>query len=544
MNKIIKCLPVVFLIISLSCTSHTLAAEKEQQPSIALQAQLKEIVRQYSQDKDSDKARKGLLEIHNASASFAKPVYNLARLAEMDEYWQEALQWYEKYLELAPGTEAAGKARARIPAIKELALNDSDPDRRQTRQYDEAIKLGHAHYRDGNREEAIDQAESAAEIDPSRFEAYLMAAAIFITEKQCANAAPFLKKAAARAKQSNDKKLIKKAMQDCEAESEYLALMEKAESKSKAGKYIKAAETFKKAWKKRPARNEAGLAAAAHYSMGKEYQASREILEKLARSSSPTIAIEARRNLRNMQTVLLPKGSSDIPGKNKNSVEKMPGGDKYLQAVGLLNKGHNNKAAKLLGQAIGAIPFHPEYGYYFLRRGEVYFKQKKYNKAISDLRLASFLKPELFEIYRMLGQAYYSKKEYDLAIDTYGQGMFFASDNSGKQDFDFLRGQALYAKGELSQALHDLEGYLKKASPKSAFRKKAKTLVSKIQIAQALDNASKGKDYQAGGSAVKKKETSLEDEMFSIKPVREKSKKKKAKKKSTLELFENALDNL
>ena len=455
----------------------------------AIELQFKEVGEQYLKNRDIDIARQGYILMHQQNPSYAPVLYNLARLSEQEEEWSQAIHWYQLFLQHNSDTQKTGVVKVRMLSLKEIQKRDADPKQRQSRLYEAAIQRAQYMLEQRQFGKALSEAEQASDIDPKRFEAYLMAATLLLVDQNCAQAEPFFSKALERATLVDDKGLIKESMQYCDQEQSYKKTVKHANTLAAQKKYADAARLFEQAWQNNLHYPDSGLAAANYYSLARQYEKSRQLLNSLSNASSPTIAIAARRKLRSLQSLLLLRASSDIPEVTTKSIENMPGGDAYLKGVALLQKGKLSGAKKQLDMAIKAVPFHREYGYFFYRRGEVNLQQNNYRDAINDLRMAALLSPDVSEIYQLLGRSYQHEKAYDEAIKVYGKGLFFAGKSKTAADFLYLRGEVKYTKGDYASAQADIADYLEQADNSGQYWEDAEKLLAIIKTATDMQQA-------------------------------------------------------
>src|SRR2546421_12716629 len=87
---------------------------RETKERIAARQLYDRTVQAYLQDKDNSKARMGFIESLEKDPSFAMPRYKLAKLAESEEKWDDAKQWYQQILQVDPLDRIAEKAQQEL----------------------------------------------------------------------------------------------------------------------------------------------------------------------------------------------------------------------------------------------------------------------------------------------------------------------------------------------------------------------------------------------------------------------------------------------
>jgi tetratricopeptide (TPR) repeat protein len=87
----------------------------------------------------------------------------------------------------------------------------------------------------------------------------------------------------------------------------------------------------------------------------------------------------------------------------------------------------------------------------YFERGNAYYKQDEYDKAIADYTQAITLKPNYAEAYKNRGYAYDEKDEYDKAIGDFDDAIKL---NDGADAY-YGRGNAYFDKGEYDRAIED-----------------------------------------------------------------------------------------
>lgn len=111
--------------------------------------------------------------------------------------------------------------------------------------------------------------------------------------------------------------------------------------------------------------------------------------------------------------------------------------------------------------ALGALAMWPipgirrdgAFGQSYYRYGKFYFDEGQYEKAVSYLKKATELTPELYQGFTMLGMVYENLGQRDTAVETFWQGTLVAPDRA---EMHYNLAIALTHSGQLRQALPPL----------------------------------------------------------------------------------------
>ena len=185
----------VSLCLALACGATSSAAPLQGAENLPPSSSYEETMRQFARDKDMAKARNRLLEAIKKDPRFAPPYYTLGLFAEADENWGEAIQRFEEFLRLEPGSARAELAKRELKRAREALEADKTPEGKRKRKYEEAFSWARALSQSGLDKEAIAKAAEAAKIDASRWEAYAFTADILYRQGRLPEAAGFLQKA-------------------------------------------------------------------------------------------------------------------------------------------------------------------------------------------------------------------------------------------------------------------------------------------------------------------------------------------------------------
>lgn len=151
-------------------------------------------------------------------------------------------------------------------------------------------------------------------------------------------------------------------------------------------------------------------------------------------------------------------------------VDKFSSADAFNVNVGasLLKQGKQNEAITKLDEAIKRNPDDFEL---YNSRAVAYFQMEQFDKAIIDIKKSVSMKSGQVMPYMNLGNAYFFKKEYALAVDAYTK----AIENNPSTDpkVHHNRGAALLNLGKFREALADYEVVLEiqKTNPRAFFER-------------------------------------------------------------------------
>lgn len=147
---------------------------------------------------EPDRAREMLLKVIEQDSTYAAPYYRLGVIAQANEQWDDAEEWFESYLERDRTSDWASRAQVEIQRIQAAREADSLAHGPQGRRYAERLALGKRLLRLGTTRGALAAAQDAAQIAPARWEAYALAGAALAQEQQFAWALAYLDTAIAK----------------------------------------------------------------------------------------------------------------------------------------------------------------------------------------------------------------------------------------------------------------------------------------------------------------------------------------------------------
>jgi tetratricopeptide (TPR) repeat protein len=283
--------------------SHFSAAKAQTAVSLGQQKKAREVFMLtsalYLEDKDRAKAREGYLQAIKLYPGYPQPRYNLAVFAEADENWDEAVRWFTEFLRFDAKSPYADKARTEIARLNRIRIQDSTPEGKKKRQYEEAIFKARGLANMGLAKEAVAEAAQAVKIDRARWEAYAVTANVLSSQELYVEAATFLQQAIDRAP-ANKTASLQRVLDDYPKERQYHSLGRAGAQALKAGKYREAAANFISAWRLFPNRDEYGIDAAVAYAIAGDKAKAEALLTMLEQDATPTTAkkvIEIRSKL-------------------------------------------------------------------------------------------------------------------------------------------------------------------------------------------------------------------------------------------------------
>jgi tetratricopeptide (TPR) repeat protein len=113
----------------------------------------------------------GLQHVLVLDPHFASAWFDLGYINEIDKNWSEAKHCFNKYLEVAPSTPDAARAKNEVAVIERI----SDPAYRKNADYATAIQRARVFLQAKLFRETIAETSRAQLIDDSRWEAYFIA---------------------------------------------------------------------------------------------------------------------------------------------------------------------------------------------------------------------------------------------------------------------------------------------------------------------------------------------------------------------------------
>jgi hypothetical protein len=258
-------------------------------------------------------ALRGFAQAYLLDRTYAPAVFNLGVMAAVAEKWDDAAGAFAEADRLDPqGLGAA--ARPQLERAKLLAQLDKSPEGRCKRRYDEAL-LGLLpvlpRLSPGDTLSALAQ---LGRIDPARWEAPAMLAALADRGAGYASAAKFLELAAAHAGDPAVKRRLLAAQAAATREVRYATARVSGESASEQGKYAEAAQFYESAWAAIPARSANAMDAASAHLLNDDTARAATLLVKLSSQNADRLAPLASAMLKELAAIepAAKSGAADI----------------------------------------------------------------------------------------------------------------------------------------------------------------------------------------------------------------------------------------
>jgi hypothetical protein len=247
-------------------------------------------------------ALRGFAQAYLLDRTYAPAVFNLGVMAAVAEKWDDAAGAFAEADRLDPqGLGAA--ARPQLERAKLLAQLDKSPEGRCKRRYDEAL-LGLLpvlpRLSPGDTLSALAQ---LGRIDPARWEAPAMLAALADRGAGYASAAKFLELAAAHAGDPAVKRRLLAAQAAATREVRYATARVSGESASEQGKYAEAAQFYESAWAAIPARSANAMDAASAHLLNDDTARAATLLVKLSSQNADRLAPLASAMLKELAAI-------------------------------------------------------------------------------------------------------------------------------------------------------------------------------------------------------------------------------------------------
>jgi hypothetical protein len=230
-------------------------------------------------------AIQGFAEALLTDRTYAFAAFNLGVIAAIAEKWQDALAALDEAARLDPN----GLGKTAAPQTERLRLIcslEATADGKRKRQYDEALYPVLAKLFKMAPADAMSTLTDIGRIDPKRWEAPALIAAVNGSSQRYDVAAKFLEIAVSNAIEATIKARLEKALHAAERELRYAAARASADATADRGEYQKAAELYEAAWTSIPARSSNGMQAAAAWLLQDDTSRAARILVRLRDSGS------------------------------------------------------------------------------------------------------------------------------------------------------------------------------------------------------------------------------------------------------------------
>jgi tetratricopeptide (TPR) repeat protein len=449
------------LILAFVSCSSVLAQESSAGPS-SLQtaarrqaaASLHSALAQLLKDHDAAKARSGFLAAGAQDPSYAMPFYELGLLAETQDDWSAATQWFTKFRQLDADSENSRLAAHELERLERIAELEKTPEGRKNRLYDEAIMHGEVLLQFGFPKEAVAEAARAARIDGSRWEPYVLGAQALSCNRRFIEAEAYLKEALARVPDEGSQPAglsglpgarakIQLAIEECQKEEHYQELLKQAKSHVQQKKYADASEDYRSALKDYPTREECALAYGDALAMSGAYAPAAKLFTDLRSSIDPAIAQHARESLGRLalrNIVAIPQNESD---KLNQLAQTHATQGNLTQA---------ESEYKL------AIEDEPSYWEWHSNLASLYSEQSRWPEAEAEYARAYLLDPKDTGSLSNLGAAMLQEHKWADAMKVYRQAIKLEPSNALHHD---NLGTTLYSAGQRPEAVREYQQAVK-----------------------------------------------------------------------------------
>jgi len=242
-------------------------------------------------DRDADAAARATLEASAIDPSFPDPLADLAALSESRGDWAGAKSWYEKYLALDPAAPDAPRIQRRLSHLQTLADPAAPEEARRQARRELLLSRARERVSEGRLGDAMVAAAEAAGLGDG-WDVDAVVAAALVRAGRLAEAVEALDRAIAAAPEA-EKPALRQARDGCARHAASRRAAAASAGALRAKSYVLAAEELMEAWRKDPALEELGLAAAAAYVLDGQRPRAVEILERLRHSTRPAVAARA-----------------------------------------------------------------------------------------------------------------------------------------------------------------------------------------------------------------------------------------------------------
>jgi len=234
--------------------------------------------------------------------TYALAAFDLGIIAAISEKWDDAVAAFEDASRLAPSTFGSAVA-PQLERLRVIAKLEKSAEGRRKRAYDEALlpllrKLPSLSASDANSALA-----ELGRIDPKRWEAPALLAALNGDGSGYQTSSKFLEIAAANATDPSVKHALEAAHKAAERELLYNSMRADAEAADDRGDYPKAAELYQSAWSSIPARVENGLEAVSALLLCDDTEHASALLVRLRESKDPSVEAPAGAMLKELAAV-------------------------------------------------------------------------------------------------------------------------------------------------------------------------------------------------------------------------------------------------
>jgi tetratricopeptide (TPR) repeat protein len=271
-------------------------------PRDAARHRLQRTLADLQSKRDVRAAVRGFADALAGDPTYALAAFDLAIVAAIAERWDDAIAAFEEAARL----DAAGMgapARQQVERLRLVAELEQTPEGKRRRSYDAALLPVLAKLPKMPQAEATAVLAEIGRIDPKRWEAPALLAALHGNGHGYEIAVKFLDIAVTNAADPAVKASLQKARNAADREMRYAAARAEAEVAGDGGNHAKAAELFEAAWTAMPARAANGLEAASELLLQDDTARASVLLVRLQASGDPKLAETAGVMLKHLAPV-------------------------------------------------------------------------------------------------------------------------------------------------------------------------------------------------------------------------------------------------
>lgn len=392
----------------------------------------------YQKSEDVPTARMAFLKSISLDQAFAPPVFNLAQLEEQQERWVEAAKWYTAYLRLDKTSVYADVAEKKLVLMAAYIEADKTVEGKKRRIYLQYLQKAQTYLAGGNVGAATAYSELAVNLEPQRFEAYVLYALALMENERYAEALVKLDAAAARATEP-EKTEIATLSNRCRETIAQKSRIEAADKLFQQRNYPAAAAAYSDTWilLDQP---EYGFLAAKSWALAREESKALRIYERLATAKVVGVAAQARREKASLEAALAASAAPAILAPAKPATAVPP---EYAHASQLIaSKAYYEADAKLTQVLDGVLPGQ-DYAVIFDARSVARLGMKEYLGAVQDAAVAIMLNPRLADAYVHRSQGQAGLGSYAEAASDMDRAIELSNDASTKERLRTVKKQYL-----------------------------------------------------------------------------------------------------
>ena len=247
-------------------------------------------------------AMRGFGQAFLLDRTYAAAAFNLSVVSAIAEKWEDAASALEEAARLDPAGLGA-MAAPQIERLQLLASLEKTSEGRRKRSYDEALLPLLDKLPKMPPHEATAALAELGKIDPRRWEAPALLAALNGDGHGYEASAKFLQIAAENASEPSIRSALEVALRAAERELRYASARAGADAAVARGEYPKAAELYEAAWTAIPARSASGLEAAATLLLTDDTARASALLSRLRQGPDGPAAERAMAMLKELEAI-------------------------------------------------------------------------------------------------------------------------------------------------------------------------------------------------------------------------------------------------